>query len=134
MPTNNCMCRVVSELRTLVVWEILGSGVGTLSRITESAFHLLLASRFAAVRSVLSCTSVCTQLLFSHPPTVLVYYSEVDLIIWCPGMRPAVLAIDATVVSPTLPCNLADTLKAQRRSLQQSIGGQERQTRDFRSV
>ena len=46
----------------------------------------------------------------SSDPTAAKPYSKVDLIIWCPDMRPAVLAIDATVVSPTLPYNLADTL------------------------
>ena len=47
----------------------------------------------------------------SSDPTAKKPYSKVDLIIWCPDMRPAVIAIDATVVSPTLPSHIAETLK-----------------------
>ena len=47
----------------------------------------------------------------SSDPTAAKPFSKVDLIIWCPGMRPAVLTIDATVVSPTLPSALPATLE-----------------------
>ena len=47
----------------------------------------------------------------SSDPTAAKPYSKVDLIIWCPDMRPCVIAIDATVVSPTLPSYISETLK-----------------------
>ena len=47
----------------------------------------------------------------SSDPTAAKPYSKVDLIIWCPDMRPCVIAIDATIVSPTLPSHIAETLK-----------------------
>ena len=47
----------------------------------------------------------------SSDPTATKPYSKVDLIIWCPDMRPCVIAIDATVASPTLPSYITETLK-----------------------
>ena len=47
----------------------------------------------------------------SSDPTAAKPFSKVDLIIWCPDMRPPALTIDATVVSPTLPYAIPASLQ-----------------------